>query len=55
MRVVLIVLIVYAAFASFGCDSVFDKGCPDNFGLWVEYQLFIGRSGPDGDIVDDAE
>ncbi len=35
--------------------SVFEKGCPDNFDLWVEYQLFMGRSGPDGDIVDDAE
>ena len=55
MRAVLIVLIASAAFAGFGCDSVFDKGCPDNFELWVEYQLFMGRSGPDGDIVDDAE
>lgn len=55
MRAVLIVLIASAAFASFGCDSVFDKDCPDNFELWVEYQLFMGRSGPDGDIVDDAE
>ena len=55
MRVVLIVLIASAAFAGFGCDSLFDKGCPDNFELWVEYQLFMGRSGPDGDIVDNAE
>ncbi len=55
MRAVLIVLIASAAFACFGCDSVFDKGCPENFELWVEYQLFMGRSGPDGDIVDDAE
>ena len=55
MRAVLIVLIASAAFAGFGCDSVFDKGCPDKFELWVEYQLFMGRSGPDGDIVDDAE
>ena len=44
-----------AAFAGFGCDSVFDKGCPDNFRLWVEYQLFMGRGGPDDDMVSDTE
>ena len=55
MRAVLIVLIASAAFAGFGCDSVFDKGCPDNFQLRVEYQLLMGRSGPDGDMVSDTE
>ena len=29
--------------------------CPEDADLWIEYQLFMGRSSPDGDIVDDAE
>lgn len=55
MRVVLTALIAATAFASLGCDGVVDKGCPEDYERWVEYQLFMGRSGVGGDTVDNAE
>ena len=55
MRAVIITLIVATAFAGLGCDAIFDKGCPDDTERWIEFQLYMGRAGPDGEVVDDAE
>ena len=55
MRAVIITLIATAAFAGLGCDAIFDKGCPDDTERWIEFQLYMGRGGPDGEVVDDAE
>ena len=55
MRAVLIILIATTAFANLGCDAIFDKGCPEDTERWIEYQLFMGLSAPDGDVVDDTE
>ena len=50
-------LILTASAALFigACDLSDSDRCPEDAYGWVEYQLFMGRSGPDGDIVDDAE
>ena len=55
MRTVIITLIVTTAFAGLGCDAIFDKGCPDDTERWIEFQLYMGRAEPDGEVVDDAE
>ena len=55
MRVVLVILIATTAFVNFGCDAIFDKGCPEDTERWIEYQLFMGLSAPDGAVVDDTE
>ena len=55
MRAVLIILIATTAFANLGCDAIFDKGCPKDTERWIEYQLFMGLSAPDSDVVDDTE
>lgn len=52
MRAVLIILIAATAFANLGCDAIFDKGCPEDTERWIEYQLFMGLSAPDSDVVD---
>ena len=36
-----------------GCSQADAPVCPDGTDRFVEYQLFMGRSGPDGEIVDD--
>ncbi len=55
MRAVFIILIATTAFATLGCEAIFDKGCPEDTERWIEYQLFMGLSAPDGDVVDDTE
>ena len=36
-----------------GCSQADAPVCPEGTDRFVEYQLFMGRSGPDGEIVDD--
>ena len=36
------------------CSGTRPLSCPDGTERWVEYQLFMGRGGPGGEIVDDA-
>ena len=55
MRTVIITLIAVTSFASLGCDAVFGNGCPDDTERWIEYQLFMGRGGPEGEVVDDSD
>lgn len=54
MRNIAITLIAAYAFASFGCDAILNNGCPDGTERWIEHQLYMGRGGPDGTVVDDS-
>ncbi len=38
-----------------GCSQADAPVCPDETDQFVEYQLFMGRSGPDGELVDDED
>ena len=40
--------------AGAGCADDGDVACPAGTDPFVEYQLFMGRSGQDGEVVDDA-
>lgn len=55
MRAVIITLVVAVAFASLGCDAIFNNGCPDDTERWVEYQLYMGRGGSGGEAVNETE
>ncbi len=55
MRAVIITLIVAAASTSLGCDAIFGNGCPEDTERWIEYRLYMGRGGPDGETVNDSE
>lgn len=45
--------LVLALLAS--CSGEGDAPCPDKTEQFVRYELFMGRSGPDGEVVDDEE
>ncbi len=36
------------------CSGTRALSCPEGTERWGEYELFMGRGGPDGEIVDDA-
>ena len=55
MRRLALILMATATLFIGACDLGDSKQCPRDTDQWVEYQLFMGRSGPDGDIVDDAD
>ena len=40
--------------AATACSGTRALSCPEGTERWVEYQLFMGRGGPGGEIVDDA-
>ena len=40
--------------AATACSGTRALSCPEGTERWVEYQLFMGRGGPDDEIVDDA-
>ena len=40
-------------FVAVACSETGEPSCPEGTERFVEYQLFMGRSGPDGEIVDD--
>ncbi len=44
--------LVLASLAS--CSGAGSPPCPDQSEEFVRYELFMGRSGPDGEVVDDA-
>ena len=50
MRSTLVVLLVVLASA---CSQSGAPSCPEGTEKFIEYQLFMGRSGPEGEIVDD--
>ena len=37
-----------------GCARSNESSCPDGLDQFVRYELFMGRSGPGGEVVDDA-
>ena len=51
MRTAIVVCLVLVAVA---CSETGAPSCPEGTDRFTEYQLFMGRSGPDGEIVDDA-
>lgn len=53
-RAPVLALLVLAAAAAAGCAGDGDVACPEGTDRFVEYQLFMGRSGEDGEVVDDA-
>ena len=56
MRGLALILAATAAALFVGACGPNDlEKCPENTDPWIEFQLFMGRSGTDGDIVDDAE
>ena len=46
-------VLVLALLAS--CSGDGDAPCPDQTERFVRYELFMGRSGPDGEVVSDEE
>ena len=44
--------LVLASLAS--CSGAGSSPCPDQSERFVRYELFMGRGGPDGEVVDDA-
>ena len=50
MRAAIVVCLVLVAVA---CSETGEPSCPEGTDRFVEYQLFMGRNGPDGEIVDD--
>ena len=55
MRRLALILMATAALFVGACGQNDLEKCPEDTEPWVEFQLFMGRSGPEGDIVDDAE
>ena len=51
MRTAIVVCFTLAAIA---CSETDAPSCPEGTEQYLEYQLFMGRSGPDGEVVDDA-
>ena len=49
----LLVLLVLAASVSAACSDVGDVTCPEASEAFVRYDLFMGRSGPGGEVVSD--
>ena len=50
MRTAIVVCLVLVAVA---CSETGEPSCPEGTDRFVEYQLFMGRNGPDGEVVDD--
>ncbi len=50
MRALLLTSLLMVAL---GCSQTDASVCPEGTDQFVEFQLFMGRSGPDGEIVDD--
>lgn len=52
----LILLLAMSATALIGaCDLLDKSGCPDGMERWVEYELYMGRSGSGGEVVSDTD
>ena len=54
MRTAGILCLVLGLVASAACSETNSPACPDGTDRFVEYQLFMGRGGPGGEVVDDA-
>ena len=45
---------VCAVVVASACSGTRPLSCPEGTQRWVEYQLFMGRGGPDGEVVNDS-
>ena len=55
LRPTIVLAAILTVFVVSGCEKFDGYGCPDGTESWVRYELFMGRSGPDGEVVDDSE
>ena len=55
MRTLILFFTASVALLASACDFIDSQNCPEDTDRWIEYQLFMGRGGPDGEIVDDVE
>ena len=46
-------IVVYLLLVTVACAQSGAPSCPEGTEEFTEYQLFMGRSGPEGEIVDD--
>ncbi len=53
MRASILTVVVVAGLLS-ACSGAAAVACPEGTERFVEYQLFLGRSGADGEVVDDG-
>ena len=54
MRLAMLVCLVFSAIAAAACSGTGAPSCPEGTDRFVEYRLFMGRAGQDGEVVDDT-
>ena len=54
MRTSILICMVFAVIWTAACSQTDAPSCPDETDRFVKYELFMGRSTPDGEVVDDA-
>ena len=54
MRTALLVFLVVIGLTVAACANTEAPACPEGTDRFVEYQLFMGRGGAGGEVVDDA-
>ena len=54
MRASILVWLALAVISAAACSGTSAPSCPDETDPFVKYQLFMGRSSQDGEVVDDA-
>ena len=55
IRAVIVLVATMTVLTVSGCGLFDGYKCPDDMDAWVKYELFMGRSGPGGALVDDTE
>lgn len=55
MRTLILLLTGLVALSMSACDIIDSKKCPEGTDSWIEYQLYMGRGGPSGEVVDQDE
>ena len=54
MRSIMLVLVASVALLVGACDLIGERRCSDGSDRWVEYRLYMGRGGTEGEVVTDA-
>ena len=54
MRLSMSVFLAFAAMLAVACGGADVSACPEGTEPFVQYELFMGRSGDAGEVVDDA-
>ena len=50
----MLVCLVFSGVAAIACSEAAAPACPEGADPFVEYQMFMGRGGQEGEVVDDA-